>query len=200
MNAIIEKFKRDRRMNGVDPDSIAGQLGAVEVWSDKQRQSVEDEAMTLRKEGKLTDAGIRDEVAKMTAVYEAEAKKRLDEVVLTHVNKAQGFLDSLSIPPIAEDKMMNARFLLSHFTELTGQGRMNAIRDAMTGNDNELALVLLHAPHRMVGITDDTRQALAEMFMEDETTANRDIARDIVSRGEHAAAALETTRQAMRSI
>ena len=195
--SAAEKFVTDRnrrlRVETAEKESVEHQITVNEVWAVDQEALINDRRTELIDQGKLTDAGIHEDIEKMIESFEKEAQSRIDERINKH-------LDSFTVDfTLPEQPSHVTEMLINRFISMTGDERMEWMKDALTGKNKEVALALLHGPQTLTGINDDTRDTLTANFMSEADIVKAERNRDIKYRAQAAVETLETIRRRLRS-
>ena len=189
--SAAEKFvaerNRDLRVRTAPKDSLEHQVTLEEVNIVRGAAEIDAAVEKMRVEGRLTDPAIAEERQKLVANWDGKSRRALDALA----KRVEAFDDGFSPPELDQTKVL---ILAQQFQQLSGEERMNWIREARTGN-TELALFFLHAPETLTNITKESRSSIAYQFRSEKDIIRAERKRDLVHRGRAALEAYESERR-----
>ena len=190
--AFVRERNRNIRVQTAEKDSLEHQVTVEEVAIVNGATEIDKAVEKMREEGRLTDKAIAEERQKLIENWDGKTRRALDALA----KRVETFDDGFSPPELDQTKML---ILANQFQSLSGDERMEWIREARTGANKELALFFLHAPETLTIITGDTRSAIADQFRSEKDTIKAERKRDIQHRAQATLEAYEHERRRLQN-
>lgn len=188
---IVEERNRDLRMKTAKNGTLESQITNHERWAVDVEKVIKDRRAELIEEGRLTEKAITEEIDTLISNFETEAGKRIDKVK----EKLEGFDATFELPE--QDQIVTIT-LAQNYARLTGDDRMTALREAVTGRDTEMALALLRGPKSLTKIDNRTRATLERHFMKEADQIKKERLVDLEHRATSVLNTFEATRRRLR--
>lgn len=185
---FVTQRNRTLRLQTAEKDSLEHQVTLDEVGIVNGAIAVDETVKKLIDTGDFTDKKIIEERDKVFEAWDKKSRKRVEQAA----QRVADFSDNFTLPDLDPNKLS---MLAATYGAMSPQERFAWMREARTGQNEEIALFLLHAPRTLTKISDEGFDALANKFRSEKDIIRHERKRDLQARARAVLDAYEAERR-----